>query len=138
MSAQPDGRNETSEEVVEAPRPWPGTWTPLGATADDEGTNIALWADEAERVDMAIHRTMDRVDDTADRVRSTVRAKTSWVVGTIRGLRVALEGILRNDPRDEPTRGGPGRIAMNFCPSSIKIPGALPFGLDSTSLPSIT
>jgi len=35
-------------------------------------------------------RTIDRIDDTADRVRSNVREKTSRVVGFIRGLRVAL------------------------------------------------
>lgn len=50
--------------------------------------------DEAERVDTAIRTTMDRVDDTADRVRSNVRAKTSRIVGIVRGARVALEHIL--------------------------------------------
>ena len=38
--------------------------------------------------------TMDRVDNTADRVRSNVRAKTSRIVGIVRGARVALEHIL--------------------------------------------
>jgi hypothetical protein len=38
---------------------------------------------------------MNRIDDTADRVRSNVRAKTSWVVGIVRGLRVAIEGVLQ-------------------------------------------
>jgi hypothetical protein len=51
--------------------------------------------EETERVDQAIRTTMDRVDDTADRVRSNVRAKTSRVVGFIRGLRVAIESMLR-------------------------------------------
>jgi hypothetical protein len=50
---------------------------------------------EAERVDEAIHRTIHRVDDTAGRVRSNVRAKTSRVVGVVRGLRVALEAIMQ-------------------------------------------
>jgi len=49
---------------------------------------------ETERVDLAIHNTMDRIDDTADRVRSNVRAKTGWVVGLMRGVRAALEGVL--------------------------------------------
>jgi hypothetical protein len=48
--------------------------------------------EETERVDQVIHHTIDRIDDTADRVRSNVRAKTSWVVGIVRGLRVAIEG----------------------------------------------
>ena len=50
---------------------------------------------EAERVDDAIHRTMHRVDDTADRVRTNVRAKTSRVVGIVRGLRVAIETMMQ-------------------------------------------
>jgi hypothetical protein len=52
--------------------------------------------EETERVDEAIHRTIDRVDDTADRVRSNVRAKTSRVVGFVRGLRVAMETMLQS------------------------------------------
>jgi len=51
---------------------------------------------EAERVDDAIHRTMGRVDDTAGRVRSNVRTKTSKVVGIVRGLRVALETMMQS------------------------------------------
>jgi len=51
---------------------------------------------EAERVDDAIHRTMGRVDETAGRVRSNMRAKTSRVVGIVRGLRVALETMMQS------------------------------------------
>jgi hypothetical protein len=58
---------------------------------------------ETERVDMAIHSTMDRLDDTADRVRSNVRAKTSRIVGFVRGLRVAIDGLLRS--RQQPMEG---------------------------------
>jgi hypothetical protein len=50
--------------------------------------------EETERVDHAIRSTIDRVDDTADRVRSNVREKTSRVVGFVRGLRVAIEAML--------------------------------------------
>jgi len=50
--------------------------------------------DETERVDEAIRTTIHRVDDTADRVRSNVRMKTSRVVGFVRGLRVAIESML--------------------------------------------
>jgi hypothetical protein len=50
--------------------------------------------EETERVDEAIRTTIHRVDDTADRVRSNVRAKTSRVVGFVRGLRVAIESML--------------------------------------------
>jgi len=50
--------------------------------------------EETERVDEAIRTTIHRVDDTADRVRSNVRARTSRIVGFVRGLRVAIESML--------------------------------------------
>ena len=50
--------------------------------------------EETERVDEAIHRTIHRVDDTADCVRSNVRARTSRIVGFVRGVRVAIESML--------------------------------------------
>ena len=77
--------------------------TRVNAILDDVKGVTAKVKEETERVDMAIRTTMDRVDDTADRVRSNVRAKTGWVVGTVRGLRVALEGLFR--PRQEPMQG---------------------------------
>jgi hypothetical protein len=50
--------------------------------------------EETERVDDAIRSTIHRVDDTADRVRSNVRLRTSRIVGFVRGLRVAIETML--------------------------------------------
>jgi pyrimidine operon attenuation protein/uracil phosphoribosyltransferase len=63
---------------------------------------------ETDRVDHAIRATMDRVDDTADRVRWNVRAKTSRVVGIVRGLRVAIEELLNT--RHRPPASAAGRI----------------------------
>jgi hypothetical protein len=60
---------------------------------------------ETERVDHAIRATIDRVDDTADRVRSQVREKTSRVVGLVRGTRVAIETLLEGNGHD--SRTGP-------------------------------
>jgi len=74
--------------------------TPLTARVntilDDVKVVTTRVKDETERVDVAIHRTIGRVDDTADRVRSNVRAKTSKVVGIVRGLRVALETMMQS------------------------------------------
>lgn len=67
----------------------------VNAILDDVKGVSAKVKEETERVDQAIRSTMDRVDDTADRVRSNVRAKTSRIVGFIRGARVALESMLR-------------------------------------------
>jgi hypothetical protein len=72
----------------------------VGVILDDLKDVTAKLKEETERVDHAIRSTIDRVDDTADRVRSNVRAKTSHVVGFVRGLRVAIEAVLR--PRQQP------------------------------------
>jgi hypothetical protein len=60
--------------------------------------------EETDRVDHAIRTTMDRVDDTADRVRWNVRAKTSRIVGFVRGLRVVLEELLTTHPHEPRTQ----------------------------------
>lgn len=62
---------------------------------DDVRGVTATVKDETHRVDRAIRSTVERVDDTADRVRSNVRAKTSRVIGFVRGVRVAIETMLR-------------------------------------------
>jgi len=68
----------------------------VNAILDDVKTVTAKVKEEAERVDHAIHTTMDRIDDTADRMRSNMRAKTGAVVGFARGLRVAIEWMLHS------------------------------------------
>jgi hypothetical protein len=67
----------------------------VNAILDDVKTVTAKVKEETERVDHAIHTTMNRIDHTAHRMRSNVRAKTSAVVGLVRGLRVAIEWMLR-------------------------------------------
>jgi esterase/lipase len=71
----------------------------VNAILEDVKAVSATVKEETERVDHAIHSTMDRIDNTADRVRSNVRAKTSRFVGLIRGLRVAIEGMLHSEAR---------------------------------------
>jgi hypothetical protein len=68
----------------------------VNAILDDVKTVTATVKEETERVDHAIHTTMDRIDDTADRMRSNVQAKTSAVVGFVRGLRVAITWMLQS------------------------------------------
>jgi len=68
----------------------------VNAILDDAKAVSAKLKEETERVDHAIRTTIDRVDDTADRVRTNVRAKTSRIVGLVRGARVAIESILTN------------------------------------------
>jgi len=64
--------------------------------------------EETERVDYAIRTTMDRVDDTADRVKANMRYKTSRAVGFVRGVRAAIEGLLQS--RHQPPASAAGRI----------------------------
>lgn len=71
----------------------------LNAILDDVKSVSERVKLETERVDQAIHTTMDRIDDTAGRVRWNVRAKTSRLVGFIRGVRVAIEGMLHSEVR---------------------------------------
>ena len=66
----------------------------VNAILDDVKVVSAKVKEETERVDHAIHTTIDRVDDTVDRVRWNVRAKTSRLVGALRGARLAIETIL--------------------------------------------
>jgi uncharacterized protein YoxC len=72
----------------------------VNAILDDVKGVSETIRDETVRMDQAIHTTMDRVDDTVDRVRSNVRAKTSRLVGIVRGARVAIETILTRDEKD--------------------------------------
>jgi len=77
--------------------------------ADVKGVTARV-KEETERVDHAIHTTMGRVDDTVDRVRYNVRAKTSRIVGFVRGVRVAIEEMLHSEPRHRPPAGATGRV----------------------------
>ncbi len=60
---------------------------------------------DTERVDQAIRTTIDRVDDTAERVRSNVRAQTSRVIGVMRGARVAVETFFQARPSGDGSHG---------------------------------
>ncbi len=48
---------------------------------------------QTERVDLAIHGTMERVDETAARVRSSVASRLGRVFALAHGVRCAMDGI---------------------------------------------
>jgi methyl-accepting chemotaxis protein len=52
---------------------------------------------QTERVDHAITGTMDRVDETADRVKTRVRSKVNQAVGVARGVRAVITTLLHDD-----------------------------------------
>jgi hypothetical protein len=66
----------------------------VNAILDDVKIVSAKVKEETQRVDHAIHTTIDRVDDTVDRMRMNVRAKTSRIIGIVRGARMAIETML--------------------------------------------
>jgi len=74
----------------------------VNAILDDVNGVTSKVREKTERVDQAIHSTMDRIDDTADRVRWNVRAKTIRLIGIIRGVRVVIEELLQ--PRTQNQR----------------------------------
>jgi ABC-type nickel/cobalt efflux system permease component RcnA len=83
----------------------------VNAILDDVKAVSTTVKEETHRVDHAIHKTMDRVDDTAQRVQATVRAKTRWVVGTLLGLRTAIEHFVHSNQKtasDSTQRGYDG------------------------------
>jgi len=80
----------------------------VNAILDDVKGVTATVKEETNRVDSAIKATMDRVDDTADRVRSNVRTQTSRLVGIIRGVRTTIEELLHSRP--QPPASATGRV----------------------------
>lgn len=54
---------------------------------------------QTERVDHAINGTMDRVDITAERVKSSVNERVNQAIGVVRGVRAALMSILGSERR---------------------------------------
>jgi len=65
---------------------------------------------ETERVDHAIHGTLERVDETAGRVRSTVMDKVNYASGVVRGVRAAIVSLLHTDHRPKPPATAAGRL----------------------------
>jgi ElaB/YqjD/DUF883 family membrane-anchored ribosome-binding protein len=76
----------------------------------DVKTVTASVSHQTERVNHAISGTMERVDDTADRVKGTVREKVYQAVGMARGIRAIVMSILGHDGRHEPPAPAAGRV----------------------------
>ena len=74
---------------------------PLREKADailaDVKSVTARVSQQTERVDHAITGTIDRVDDTASRVRAGVHAKVSQAVGVVRGVRAVIMSLLHRE-----------------------------------------
>jgi len=65
---------------------------------------------EAERVDQAIHGTINRVDNTAEHLKSTVMDKVNNAAGVVRGIRAAIVSLLNTEDRPKPPATAAGRV----------------------------
>ena len=74
---------------------------PLREKADailaDVKSITARVSQQTERVDHAISGTIERVDDTAARVRAGVHDRVSQAVGVVRGVRAVLTSLLHRE-----------------------------------------
>ena len=76
----------------------------------DVRTVTANVSHQTERVHHAITDTMDRVDETADRVKGSVRDRVNQAVGVARGVRAVIMTLLGADSRHEPPAPAAGRV----------------------------
>ena len=81
----------------------------VDAILADVKTVTARVSQQTERVDHAISGTIHRVDETADRVKGSVRDKVSQAVGVVRGIRAVISSIL-NDSTHGTTASAEGRV----------------------------
>jgi outer membrane murein-binding lipoprotein Lpp len=69
----------------------------VDAILDDVKAVSARVSQQTERVDQAITGTIDRVDETATRVRDTVNHKVNSAVGVARGVRAVIMSLLHRE-----------------------------------------
>lgn len=67
------------------------------AILDDVKSVTARVSKQTDRVDQAITGTIDRVDETATRVRANVHDKVSNAVGVARGIRAVIVSLLHRE-----------------------------------------
>ena len=65
---------------------------------------------QTSRVNHAISGTMERVDETADRVKGSVRDKINQAVGVARGIRAIVMSVLGQNTHHEPPATAAGRV----------------------------
>jgi hypothetical protein len=80
----------------------------VNAILGDVKTVTARVSSETERIDHAVRDTIDRVDETAERVRSNVRYRVNNVIGVARGLRAMIEEWLGGGTRRRPSAPAQG------------------------------
>ena len=82
----------------------------VDAILADVKSVTARVSQQTERVDHAISGTMGRVDETAERVKGSVRDKVNQAVGVVRGIRAILASLVQGAQRSEPPAAAAGRF----------------------------
>jgi len=82
----------------------------VDAILGDVKTVTARVSHQTERVNHAISGTMERVDETADRVKGSVRDRINQAIGMARGIRAIVMSLLGHDERHEPRAPAAGRV----------------------------
>lgn len=72
----------------------------------DVKTVTARVSQQTERVDHAISGTIHRVDETADRVKGSVRDKLNQALGVVRGVRAVIMSLLNNESEESARSAG--------------------------------
>ena len=72
-------------------------------------TIAARVSHRTERVDHAITGTIERVDETAEQLKDSVRDKVSQATGVVRGIRAVIASLLTTEPRSKPPAQAGGR-----------------------------
>jgi hypothetical protein len=87
---------------------------PLRAKVDgilaDVKSVTARVSHQTERVDHAIAGTMEKVDVTAERVKSTLMDKVHQATGVVRGVRAVITSLMSSDSRPKPPATAAGRV----------------------------
>lgn len=76
----------------------------------DVQTISARVSHQTERVDQAISGTIDRVDETADRVKDKLRDRVARATGVVRGIRAIVASLLTTEPVPKPRAEADGRV----------------------------
>jgi len=82
----------------------------VDAILGDVKTVTARVSQQTERVDHAISGTIHRVDETADRVKGSVRDKMNQAVGVVRGIRAVITSLMNGDATHEQPASASGRV----------------------------
>ena len=82
----------------------------LDAILGDVHSITARVSHQTERVDHAISGTIDRVDETAERVKYSMREKVSRATGFVRGVRAIIMSLLTTESTHKPPAEASGRV----------------------------